>query len=213
MNYSSIWSFFIQDGNAPSEPSLVFPLHETECSNDNLTFDWGNSTVPSGDSVSYKLHISTSVDFSSNIDIYQTTNSEYNVVLPKSTALYWKVEAISNSKKTFSKTRSLYTQGNGVNNTIPQLEYTFPNDDVTISDLSPELQWQASDAETSNSNLSYKVYFSEVGQDLELKTETTNILSYQINGLEVGKTYQWSIWVTDIDGATNVGEVYNFTVN
>jgi hypothetical protein len=212
-NSSDTWSFYLQDGNAPSKPSLIFPLHETECSNDDLTFDWKNSTVLSGDPISYKLHISTSSDFTSNVDIYETNNSEYNIVLPQSTALYWKVEALAGTNNVFSEVRSLYTQGVGVNNTIPQLQYTFPDDEVTISNQSPELQWQASDAETSNSNLSYKIYFSEVGQDLELKTETTNILSYQINGLEIGKTYQWSIWVTDADGATNVGEVYTFTVN
>ncbi|MCL7752444.1 hypothetical protein [Polaribacter sp. Z022] len=212
---SEVGSFYIEDANKPSVPTLIFPLHETECSNDNLTFDWEDSTVLSNDDVSYKLHISTSSTFDNNIDIYETDISKYNIVLPQSTALYWKVEAINNinPQSTFSTTRSLYTQGDGVTNTIPQIKYLSPDEGSTLSTQTVELKWEAEDNETSNSDLSYKVYFSEAGQDLELKTETTNILSYQINGLEVGKTYQWSIWVTDGDGATNVGDVFTFTIN
>lgn len=213
-NYSQTWSFYVQDGLTPSPPQLVFPLHETECSNDNITFEWGASTDVSNSSIEYKLYISQSSSFDSNVDIYETTNTFYNVGLPQSTALYWKVEAINTiDNSSFSETRSLYTQGDGTNNTIPQIEYYYPEGEATLSDQSPLLQWQGSDNETTASDLSYKVYFSEVGQDLVLVEETTNISSYEVTGLNTGTTYQWSIWVTDTDGATNVGEVFTFTVN
>lgn len=75
------------------------------------------------------------------------------------------------------------------------------------------MQWSASDEETDFENLSFRIYFSEVGQDLELIYEGTGISSYEVNSLNLGTTYQWSIWVTDEDGATNVGDVYAFTVN
>lgn len=213
-NFSQTYSFYLEDGNAPSAPQLVFPLHETECSNDNLTFDWYASNDPSGNDIDYKLYISTSPSFDSNVDIYTTSNTLYNVGLPQSTALYWKVEAInSNNSSSFSETRSLYTQGAGTTNTIPQIEYTSPENEAIITSDSIHLQWTASDNETNLNNLSFKIYFSEVGQNLELIDEDTDLDIYLINNLNSNTTYQWSIWVTDEDGATNVGEVYTFSVN
>lgn len=212
-SFSQTWSFYIEDGLAPTPPQLIFPLTETECSNDNLTFEWNASTDSSGGSIDYKLHVSTSSTFESNVDLYSTSNTFYDVDLPQSTALYWRVEAVNNSNNSsFSETRSLYTQGAGATNTIPQIDYIFPENDAIISDQSPLLQWQASDNETSNTNLNYKVYFSEVGQNLILIEENTDISSYEVSGLDFGISYQWSIWVTDEDGATNVGEVQRFSV-
>ena len=211
-NNSQTWSFYLEDGLAPTPPQLIFPLHETECSNDNLTFEWNASTDPSGNSIEYKLHISLSPSFDSDVDIYTTSNTSYNVGLPQSTALYWKVEAFNGANSSFSEARSLYTQGDGVSNTIPQLQYLYPEDGATISDQLPLLQWQASDNETSDSNLSYKVYFSEVGQDLVLIEDNAGISSHEVSGLNSGTTYQWSIWVTDEDEATNVGDVWRFSI-
>ena len=212
---SEVGSFYLEDGNKPSEPSLVFPLHETECSNDNLTFDWEDSTVLSNDSISYKLHISTSSTFDNNVDIYETDISEYTIILPQSTALYWKVEAINNinPQSTFSKARSLYTQGDGVTNTIPQIKYLSPDDGSTLSTQTVELKWEAEDNETSNSDLSYKIYYSKVGEELLLVKEGLNISNYIINNIPSNNSYHWSVWVTDADGATNVGDVFTFTIN
>ncbi len=198
---------------APSIPTLVYPLNETTCSNNDLLFKWNPSTNASGNSIEYKLHVSHTASFDSNVDVYITSNAEFNVELPKSTALYWKVEAISDEHSSFSEIRNLYTQGDGTSNTIPQLNYVYPGNGEATSNTSITLEWQANDNETNTSSLNYKVYFSEVGQDLVLIHENTGVLSYDITGLNSGKTYQWSIWVTDENGATNVGEVYTFSVN
>lgn len=200
------------DDNAPTPPVLVFPLNETECSNDNLTFEWNSSTGPSGGNITYTLYISTSPDFTNDVETYPTIDTYYALNLPQSTALYWKVEAFTATSNSFSETRSLYTQGNGVNNNAPQLEYLSPNNDVTINTNSITLQWQGSDVETSNNNLVYKVYFSEVGSNLNLLEENYYGTQYFINGLQSGMSYQWLIYVTDDDGATNVGDIWEFSV-
>lgn len=212
-NYSQIWSFHLEYGLAPSQPNLVFPLNETECSNDNLTFDWDASDNPLGNTVEYSLIISTSPSFDNNVDTYTTTDTEYNVNLNSGTAYYWRIEADNGTSSSISEGRSLYTQRDGTTNTIPQIAYTSPDDEAVITGSFINLGWTASDNETSNSNLSYKVYFSEVGQNLQLINEDDGLDIYLINNLNPNTTYQWSIWVTDEQGATNVGEVYTFTVN
>jgi hypothetical protein len=211
--FSQTWSFYLEDGLAPTIPQLVFPLDETECSNNDLTFYWNESTTQNGTSITYKLYISTTPDFSIGLDIYTTSNTEYNIQLTQSTAIYWKVEATNGTNSSFSEARSLYTQGNGTSNTMPQLNYIFPEDGMSTSSQSILLQWQAFDTETNNDNLIYKVYFSELGQELQLVDEGNVINTYTANDLNLNTTYQWSVWVTDEDGATNVGEVYTFTVN
>lgn len=212
-DYSQIWSFYLENGLAPTPPTLIFPQNETECANDFLTFQWNESTDPNNDSIEYTLLVSTNPSFSNNVDSYNTNSTDYTLSLPESTALYWKVEASNGTQTSVSQGWSLYVQGQGTNNTVPNIEYIYPEDDAIISDQSPPLQWQANDNETSSTNLSYKVYFSEVGQDLELVYEDTDISNYEVSGLDFGTTYQWSVWVTDEDGATNVGEVYRFTVD
>jgi hypothetical protein len=211
--FSQTWSFYLEDGLAPTIPQLIFPLDETECSNNDLTFSWNESSSSSGNTITYTLYISTTPDFSNGVDIYNTINTEYNITLPQSTAIYWKVEANNGTNSSFSEARSLYTQGNGTTNTMPQLEYVYPENGVTITNQSPQLQWQTSDIETSNNNLTYKVYFSELGQELQLVDEGYAINTYTANGLNFNTIYQWSVWVTDEDGATNVGEIYTFNVN
>lgn len=213
INESQVWSFFIEDIGAPSPAQLVFPLNETECANEDMTFDWEASTDPLGTNITYELYISTSPSFDSDVDIYETSNTEYTLDLPQGTALYWKVKATNeDGNSSFSEGRSLYVQGVGNTNTVATLEYTSPLNGEVISDQSPQLQWQASDNETSFDQLNFRVYFSEVGEELELVYEDTGISGYEVSGLDFGTTYQWSIWVTDGDGATNVGDVYTFTV-
>lgn len=212
-NYSQTWSFYLQDGNAPTAPTLIFPQNETECANDFLTFQWNTSVDPNNIPIVYTLLVSTSSNFSSNVNSYNTNATNYTLSLPESTALYWKVKASNGTQTSMSQIRSLYVQGEGTTNTVPELGYLSPANGTSISNQSVNLQWQASDNETSSTNLNYKVYFSEAGQDLVLIFQNLNINNYQVNNLTSGTTYQWSIWVTDQDGATNVGEIRTFRVD
>ncbi|MBC8757281.1 hypothetical protein H2O64_21605 [Kordia sp. YSTF-M3] len=212
-NYSQTWSFYLDGYNDPPfEPMLIFPINETECSNSYLTFQWNNVNDPQGDAVTYKLHIDTSPQFDDSPDIYNTFgNNNYTLNLPQGTALYWKVEAFDGQESSFSEVRSLYTQGNGVVNSIPQLQYLSPQDEAVINGNSITLSWIGSDLETSNSNLIYRVYASEIGTSLVLLQESNNI-QYTLGNLSSGSDYQWLIYVTDEDGATNVGEIRTFSV-
>ena len=211
-NYSETWSFYLENGLIPTAPTLLFPLNETECANEALTFQWNPSNDLNGSNISYTLFVSNSSDFSGNVETYVTQNTYYTLNLPASTSLYWKVEASNGSNSNTSDTWSLYTQGEGVANTLPQLEYIYPEDGATISDLSPLLQWTASDNETNENNLDYRVYFAEAGDDFQLIMEDTGITSLQLSTLNFGTTYFWAVWVTDESGATNIGEIRTFTV-
>ncbi|WP_298509056.1 fibronectin type III domain-containing protein [uncultured Kordia sp.] len=210
-NYSQTWSFYLEDGLYPSAPTLIFPLHETECSNDNLTFQWNASDNPSGNTIEYNLYISDVPDFNQAQYIYTTYDTEYNVTLPQGTALYWIVEATNGNNSSYSEARSLYTQGDGVINTAPQLQYLSPQDGAIVTGNSITLSWIGDDLETNNSDLSYRVYASEIGSSLNLLQEG-NSIQYTFNNLQTGTEYQWLIYVTDGDGATNVGDIQTFLV-
>src|SRR5690606_9381030 len=122
------------------------------------------------------------------------------------------VEATNGTNSSYSEVRSLYTQGEGVSNTAPQIEYLNPEDGAYLS-TPITLQWQGSDNETSDEDLVFKVYFSEVGESLQLIQEGINLTQIIINDLTSSAEYNWAIYVTDSDGATSVGNVYTFTVN
>lgn len=198
----------------PTKPKLVYPINNTECSNADLLFDWNPSSDSEGSFINYKLYISTSATFDSNIDIYEASSStDYNIDLPQSTALYWKVEASNQTNSSFSETWSLYTQGDGVANTIPQLEYLGPRKNEVIDSSSITLKWQGIDVETNADNLRYIVYFSKAGEALERQNDADNKTGFFVDNLVSGNTYLWYTQVTDESGATNVGEIFSFTVN
>jgi hypothetical protein len=201
------------NNSSPTEATLVFPLNETECSNSDLVFEWNASTDDDGDELTYTLIIDTAPELDENPQFYEAIiETSYELDLIPSTAYYWQIESSDGKSTSLSEIWSLYTQGQGQENTAPQLQYLSPENGATIRDQSPPLQWQSSDLETADENLHYRIYFSEVGQELELIEEDTGITCLEVSGLDFGKSYQWAIYVTDEDGATNVGLVYTFTV-
>lgn len=200
--------------STPSTVQLIFPINNTECANNELTFTWNPAESPNGSPIIYNLYLSNNPNIDSDYEVYQTNNTQYTVSnIPRGHYVYWNVEATNGTESSYSEIFSFFTQSVGIDNIAPSIEYVSPQSNETVFDQSLFLQWSASDEETDFENLSFRIYFSEVGQDLELIYEGTGISSYEVNSLNLGTTYQWSIWVTDEDGATNVGDVYAFTVN
>lgn len=197
----------------PSVVQPIFPVNNMECTNNELTFIWNPAVSANGSAITYNLYLSEDSNLQTDVEVYQTTNTQYTVSdIPRGRYIYWGVEATNGAESSYSEIFSFFTQSIGINNIAPNIEYLSPQNNETISDQSPPLQWSANDEETEDENLSYRVYFSEEGQSLQLVYEDTDLSSYEVSGLDFGVTYQWSIWVTDEDGSTNVGDVYTFTV-
>lgn len=210
-SFSSTWSFSTKDGAIPTKPKLIYPLNRTKCSNNKLTFKWNASTTPSNGKIKYKLHISKSPNFNSNVETYMTSATEYSTTLPTGTALYWKVEAFNSQSTVSSSVRSLYTQGKGTKNTMPYLKYLSPKNNSRVSNPII-LKWEGSDKETKKDELHYKVFLSKQGETLKLIQEGNTAIK-ALSQLSSGVNYQWVVYVTDKDGATNVGRIQSFKVD
>ena len=205
----------VDENSAPTATTLVFPLNETECSNSNLVFEWNEATDADDDTLSYNLNIANSPDFDSGFQEFKgLSDTSYTLDIPPSTALYWRVESRDSQSGSYSETWSLYTQGEGTSNTAPQLEYISPSNNTSFENgFDIKIEWRGTDTETPNEQLVYKLYLSEVGQELEIRLDNITQTSFTLSDLNTNTSYQWAVYVTDADGATNVGQVYTFTIN
>lgn len=102
-------------------------------------------------------------------------------------------------------------------NPIPISKLISPKDNELVISLGPNLIWQGED---DSKEISYDLYLSESFNDVSDLLESTLIVkdlidtSYQIEGLDQGKTYYWTVIPKDI---FSIGICFNgvlsFTVN
>lgn len=202
-----------QENTLPTVPTQVYPLNNTLCINNNVSFEWQASTDADGDAVSYVIEVSENSTFDALAFTSVSFSTAKLISLQKGKSYYWRIKAkdSKNGESAYSSVSQFLTEGDGVSNHLPFApELVAPQLHAAIDGTSTTLSWTASDVD--NDALTYDVYLDHTNtlpttQVSTGQTETT----YAATGLELNKTYYFKVVVKDDKGGATVGQVWSFT--
>ncbi|MGB2867530.1 MAG: FG-GAP-like repeat-containing protein [Bacteroidota bacterium] len=187
----------------PVTPTLTSPTNSAPNQPTSLLLTWNSSAG----ALSYRLQVSTDINFSSLlIDTSGLTSTQFVLAgLPEDSTYYWHVSATNiGGTSGFSSTRSFVTVPN-----IPSVPSIVSPLDATIDiPLSPTLHWNASTGATE-----YRVQvatdngFSGILAD----TTITGAVELALQGLTRNTTYYWRISAINSGGASGYSPEGVFT--
>lgn len=193
--------------------SLVYPTNNLLCIDNTITFEWGASTDPNGDTVSYVIEIADDNQFSNIVESTTVSATSKTYTLEKGKAFYWRVQAKDdqNLSSDYSNIFQFYTEGVGEVNHLPfSPELIAPALNGNLDSGAIDLRWNGSDVD--GDTLTYDVYFdtsnppnTKVGDNQSDKTYTVNTAS--------STTYYWKVVVKDDKGGEALGQVWSFSTN
>lgn len=188
---------------APSAPALVSPSNGAVNQPTTLTLSWD----PSASTDSYRLQVSTSVNFSSTVidDSTLTTTSRQIGPLENKTTYYWRVNAKNaGGTSVYSEVRSFTTIVAAPS--TPTL--ASPADGAVNQETTLTLSWNSTtDAETYHLQVSSSANFSTPVVD----DSTLAATSRQIGPLANNTTYFWRVRAKNVGGTSAYSEVRSFT--
>ncbi|MGB3149462.1 MAG: fibronectin type III domain-containing protein [Maribacter sp.] len=200
-----------ETNTAPSVPNQVFPLNNTLCIDNAVNFQWDSSTDLEGNPLTYKVELSENSSFTSlAFDETSITNSKV-ISLPKGNAYHWRVKAIDSelAESGYSSVSQFLTEGDGVSNHLPfSPDLIAPALDTEIDGTTTTLKWSASDAD--NDTLTYDVYLDTNSDPTTIVSENQTATAYTASNLIAGSSYYFKVAAKDSNGATTIGQVWNF---
>lgn len=202
------------ENNAPSVPSLVAPVNNALCIDNEVEFKWNAATDADSDAISYEIQIANDTQFSQIAHTFKGETINKTVSLEKGVAYYWRVKAIDskNASSSYSSVYNLYTEGEGDSNHLPfSPTLISPALNTVILESTATLEWSASDVD-GNDILSFDVYFgtSNPPTQKQVENQTSNTLSVS---LEPSINYYWKVVVKDGSGGETIGQIWNFTTD
>jgi hypothetical protein len=200
--WSEVWSF--TTANPPSIPALVSPASNALVTT-TPTFDWGNSTVPSGTTFDkYEIQIATDAGFTAPVVAYTSgvTASQYTpgVPLTRATKYYWRVRAW-NTAGEYSSWSAVWTVR--VKYAAPTLQ--APADGA--NKLQPTFQWDAVAGATGYTLQVSK--YANLASPVINKVVSGTVYNHSAN-LAAG-TYYWRVAANGAFGPGEWSEVRTFT--
>jgi hypothetical protein len=203
-----------KENQAPSKVgSLTYPTNNLLCITNIMEFQWGTSTDPDGDRVSYTLDISKDNLFSTIAESFTVTSNSKTITLEKGVAYYWRVKALDNKNlgSDYSDTYQFYTEGEGETNHLPFTpKLISPDLDTSVSGISTNLQWNCSDVD--NDSLIYDVYFDTMNPPVNKVGENLSDKTFNVS-LNATTTYYWKVIAKDNNGGQSIGQIWSFTTN
>ncbi|RED47848.1 fibronectin type III domain-containing protein [Seonamhaeicola aphaedonensis] len=200
------------ENTAPTVPTLVYPLSNTLCIDNNVVFEWNASTDSEGNAITYRVEVSENSNFSTlSHDLSSSTTSRV-ISLEKGKSYYWRLKArdVKGAESGYSSVSQFLTEGDGVSNHLPFApELVAPAMNSEIDGTSTTLSWTASDVD--GDTLSYDVYL-DTNSSLSTKvSEGQSGTSYDATGLSAASTYYFKVVVKDGNGGATIGQVWSFT--
>lgn len=203
------------ENEVPTVPTKVFPLNNTLCIDNNINFQWNESSDPEGEVLRYRVEISENADFTSILESKSVSDATSTIItLDKGLSFFWRVKAVDakNAESDFSATSQFLTEGNGESNHLPFIpELILPELNGTISGTSTTLSWTASDIEEDP--LTFDVYLDTSENPNTKVSENQTSTTYQATNLSSATTYYFKIVVKDDKGGVTIGQVWSFNTN
>ncbi|RED47793.1 fibronectin type III domain-containing protein [Seonamhaeicola aphaedonensis] len=199
------------ENTAPTVPTLVYPLSNTLCIDNNVVFEWNASTDSEGNAITYRVEVSENSNFSTlSHDLSSSTTSRV-ISLEKGKSYYWRLKArdVKGAESGYSSVSQFLTEGDGVSNHLPFApELVAPAMNSEIDGTSTTLSWTASDVD--GDTLSYDVYLDTNSSPSTKVSEGQSGTSYDATGLSAASTYYFKVVVKDGNGGATIGQVWSF---
>ncbi|MBM7560374.1 Ig-like domain-containing protein [Marinitoga litoralis] len=191
---SPVWSFTTERNNPLVKPNTEVPTNGSMNIEITPYFSW-RSSDPEDDPITYDFYFGESIE---TLELYKSKleKSNYNMtdrVLNYNTKYYWKI--VAKDSKGFKTEGDIWSFTTKPQNTAPELEITYPENNSTNIELNPTITWSATDNE--NDEIKYKVYING-----ELKADNYTSKSYQLSNLNTNTTYTVKIIAIDEYNAT-----------
>ncbi|WP_159951700.1 fibronectin type III domain-containing protein [Polaribacter septentrionalilitoris] len=200
------------ENTAPTTPSLVYPLNNTVCIDNNIIFKWNASTDAEGNAITYMLEVSENSAFSPLLEAQNSFSESKLISLDKGKAYYWRIKAVDNksAESEYSEVSQFLTEGNGTTNHIPFApSLVAPALNSEIDGTNTTLSWSASDVD--GDALTFDVYLDTNSEPNTLVSENQSETTFNATNLSASSTYYFKIVVKDGNGATSIGQVWSFT--
>ncbi|PWG06681.1 fibronectin type III domain-containing protein [Polaribacter aquimarinus] len=202
-----------QDQNtAPSLPSMVFPLDNTVCVDNNVVFQWGASTDAEGNRITYKIEVAENNSFTPILHTETSFSESKLISLEKGKSYYWRIKAIDSNlaESGYAPTSNFLTEGDGVSNHVPFAPALIaPALNSEISGTSTTLSWLSTDFD--GDTLTYDVYLDTNSNPVTKVSENQSESTYSASGLTPASTYYFKIVVKDGNGGVSIGQIWSFT--
>lgn len=203
-----------EENTAPSVPVQVYPLNNTLCIYNNVSFEWEASVDAEGDGITYKIEVSENDSFLPLTHSASTTSTSKTLFLSKGKSYFWRLKAVDskNAASEFSTVSQFITEGDGVSNHIPFAPTLIaPALDSEIDGTSTILSWSASDVDSDP--LTFDIYLDTNSDPTTKVSENQSETIYNATGLISGTTYYFKIVVKDDKGASSIGQIWYFSTN
>lgn len=199
----------------PTTPTLLSPTDKLLCISNAVTLSWNASTDSQNDAVSYQVQVATDNQFTQVVATGAPTSASYSVTLDKGKAYYWRVKATDSKSASseYSSTYSFYTEGTATSNHAPYMpQLVLPAQDATVTPSTVNLEWNASDVDTSDV-LTYDLYWGTDRTNLQNSKLNHTTKTHQLTSLTANTTYYWKVVVKDGKGGETIGQVWSFKTN
>ena len=203
----------IEDLNtAPTIPSLVYPLNNTVCIDNNIIFQWGVSTDAESNRITYHIEIAENSAFSPLLHTETSLGQSKLISLTKGRAYYWRIKAVDSraAESSYSSISQFLTAGDGESNHLPFApNLVAPALNSEIDGTSTTLSWTASDVD--GDDLTFDVYLDTNAEPITLVSENQTSTTFNVTNLTPSSTYFFKIEVKDNKGGVSIGQVWSFT--
>ena len=199
---------------APTQPNLSSPTNNMLCIDNTVVFSWNQATDPDGDAVSYSIEVAKDQGFTQKEHSLTSASTSKTIALEKGKQYYWRVKATDskNASSSWSSTYQFQTEGVGITNYVPfPPNLIAPAKSSVVQTSSVELQWTASDPDTSDT-LMFDVYFGEDAHPSNKIASNQSASTLTVH-LESSKVYYWKVVVKDDKGAEAQGGIWTFTTD
>jgi len=196
----------------PTVPVQLYPLNNTLCINNNVSFEWKASTDADGDALSYVVEVSESSSFTSLAFTAVSYSTAKLISLTKGKSYYWRIKAkdTKNGESAYSSVSQFLTEGEGVSNHLPFApELVAPQLHAEIDGTSTTLSWTASDVD--NDDLTFDVYLDTNASPTTKVSENQSSTTFAATGLTASTRYYFKVVVKDDKGGATVGQVWSFS--
>lgn len=197
---------------APTTPSMVYPLNNTVCIDNNIIFEWNASTDAEGNRITYSLEIAENNAFSPILQTQTSFSQSKLISLTKGKAYYWRIKAVDSrsAESEYSSVSQFLTEGDGTSNHLPFAPILVaPALNSEINGTSTILSWTASDVD--GDTLTYDVYLDTNSDPTTLVSENQSTTTFDALNLSASSTYYFKVVVKDGNVGNSIGQVWNFT--
>lgn len=200
------------ENTAPTTPTLIYPLNNTVCIDNNVLFEWNASTDAEGNRITYQLEVAENNSFSPLLLTENSSGQSKLISLTKGKAYYWRIKAIDSrvAESSYSSESQFITEGEADANHMPFAPTLIaPALNSEIDGTSTTLSWSASDVD--GDTLTYDVYLDTNSEPSTLVSQDQSETIFNVANLSVSSTYYFKIVAKDGNGGNSVGQVWSFT--